>query len=219
MISSIYITRPLTEVPKLKSFCDQNKIALDAYSQIRFSPIDFKIDHSFDVIFFSSPRSACFFLEKNTIPADVAIACVGKGTAEYVRNLGFDADFIGEKTGDPYQNAEDLAKWLGKRRILFPVSDISRGSMLKYIPESQLEIIPVYKTVTESKSVNAHDLYVFTSPSNISSFFLTNEIPRGLVVAWGKSTERALQELLIPATFTLMKSTDEELIAYLSSLF
>jgi uroporphyrinogen-III synthase len=218
LISSIYITRSLSEVPKLKSFCDENRIILHGYSQISFTPIDFTVRHSFDVIFFSSPRSAHFFLEKNTLPFNITIACVGKGTAEYVRNLGFEADFIGEKTGDPTENAADLAKWLGKRRILFPVSDISKGSMLKYIPESQLEIVPVYKTVPEARSVNEHDLYIFTSPSNISSFLLKNEAPDRMVVAWGKSTEQTLLELSIPVTFILMKSDEEELIGRLYSL-
>jgi uroporphyrinogen-III synthase len=218
LISSIYITRSLSEVPRLKSFCDENRIILHGYSQISFTPIDFTVRHSFDVIFFSSPRSARFFLEKNTIAPNIAIACVGKGTAEYVLNLGFEADFIGEKTGDPSENAADLAKWLGKRRILFPVSDISKGSMLKFIPESQLEIVPVYKTAPETRSVNDHDIYIFTSPSNISSFLLKNETPDRMVVAWGKSTEQTLLELSIPVTFTLMKSDEEELVGRLYSL-
>ena len=218
MITSIYITRELGDIPQLQTFCGEHQLRLTAKSQITFESLDFEIGKPFDVVFFSSPRSVIHFLSRVPIPENVAIGCVGKGTAEQVRRAGFNPDFIGSTPGEPSKNAKELAGWLGNRRILFPVSEISKGSLTEFIPSSQVETVFVYTTKRSPVSIDQNDVYIFSSPSNVGSFLLQNPSPSGIVVAWGNSTERSLREQSIIPSITLLHSEESELISQLLTL-
>ncbi len=218
MITSIYITRELGDVPQLQTFCGEHQLRLTAKSQITFESLDFEIGNPFDVVFFSSPRSVIHFLSSVRIPQNVAIGCVGKGTAEHVRRVGFNPDFVGSTPGEPSKNAKELADWLGNRRILFPVSEISKGSLTEFIPSSQVETVFVYTTKRSPVSIDQHEVYIFSSPSNVDSFLLRNPSPSGIIVAWGKSTERSLREQSIIPSITLLQSEESELNSQLLTL-
>lgn len=218
MISSIYISRAPEDVPGLLSFCEDRKIVLTAISLIRFEALPFIIKHSFDVVFFSSPRSVDYFLDHHVLLSETQIACVGKGTAESIKARGLNPDFIGPFPGEPTKNALSLAHWLGNRRILFPVSEISMGSMVEFIPEQQIEVLTVYRTIPIPASIPDHDVYVFSSPSNVESYLMTNNSPKGKVFAWGRSTQKALKKHSIDVVHTLETSDETELITILVSL-
>jgi uroporphyrinogen-III synthase len=126
-------------------------------------------------------------------------------------------DFIGSSPGEPSKNAKELADWLGNRRILFPVSEISKGSLTEFIPSSQAETVLVYSTKPAPVTIAQQDVYIFSSPSNVDSFLLQNPTPTGVIVAWGKSTKRSLKEHSIFPSVTLLRSEESELISHLSA--
>lgn len=219
MISSIYITRELVDIPQLQAFCEEHDLTLTAKSQISFDAIDFEIAHPYDVVFFSSPRSITYFLKKHPIPSKFKIGCVGKGTAIHAQRLGLTPDFVGSYSGEPSKNAQELAEWLGDRRILFPISDISQRNLIEFIPSDQVEAVIAYSTKSSPLAIPKQDVYIFSSPSNVESFLQCNEAPNGIIIAWGKSTENVLKAHSIHPNVTLLRSEESELIVALSSVF
>ena len=219
MISSIYITRELVDIPQLQAFCEEHNLAITAKSQISFNAIDFEITHPYDVVFFSSPRSVSYFLKKHQISSKSKIGCVGKGTALQAQRLGLTTDFIGSHSGEPSKNAKELADWLGDRRILLPISDISQRNLIEFIPSDQVETVIVYSTQFSPLTIPKQDVYIFSSPSNVESFLQCNKPPNGIIIAWGKSTENELKAHSIHSNVTLLRSEESELIGALSKLF
>lgn len=205
-------------MPLLQAFCIQEEIELTAFPQIKFSEQTFSIKKPYQVIFFSSPRCVDFFLLNETIPDDVKIACVGASTADHLTKKGLQPDFIGSFPGDPDKNAKELSEWVSDRSVLFPVSSISKGSMNKFIPADQIEIVQVYITEFCPKKVADHDIYIFSSPSNVDSFLEVNKAPETIVIAWGKTTESCLLSKEIPVAKVLNKSNESELIELLEVL-
>ncbi len=215
MIRSVYISKTIEDVLLLRDFCQQNGISLTTISQISFRSLTFNIHKPFDVIFFSSPRSVEYFLQFISIPIEIKIACVGSGTAKHLEAMGYAIDFFGKTPGAPVQTAKEFASWLGEQRVLFPESDNGLGSMQQFLSPEQYEVISVYSTLYEPAIIAPHDVYVFSSPSNVESFLTVNKVPDGLVIAWGKSTESILRKYGINASYTLSTSSVVELLELL----
>jgi len=202
----------------LPAFCAEHSIDLIAQSFIQFSAVPFEVKKPFEVVFFGSVRAASFFLSSYSLPKGVEIACIGETTAEKLSELSLEVSFVGTKAGNPTEVGEDFKAWLGDRRVLFPISSVSKESIVKVVPENQSEKVIVYDTrAKESQLVNL-DLAIFTSPSNLESFLLAgNKVPQ-LTIAWGNTTFQAMIASEIQATSTLANSTELELISVLNKL-
>ena|SRR6218665_1310011 len=192
-------------------FCDLKEIELVAKSLIDFRAVDYTSSFDTDVVFFSSPRAVDFFL-----PAikhkGFQLACLGSGTANRLKEYGYDADFVGSNSGEPSIVSREFQLWLGDRKALFPLSTISNRSISSNIPENQKLELVVYETVSASESIEPCDLYVFTSPSNVFAFLEKNIFPENArVIAWGKATERKLKELNFYPEITLRNSSLRDL--------
>lgn len=215
LIKSIFISKPLSELDALNTFCTQKGIHLIAESLIRFDSVPFTVEKPYDVVFFASIRAAEFFLNGTTVPPHCKIACIGETTAEKLKNLGLSVDFIGEKAGKPDEVAEAFKTWLGGRTVIIPQSTISKRSIAsKIAPEQCIEVI-VYKTIPACKTIPVCDISVFTSPSNFESFLLCNEAPKGNIIAWGETTKRAILEHGLEVDRTLEGSGLGELVGLL----
>ena len=152
------------------------------------------------------------------MPNGVEVACIGETTAEKLRALNLPVSFVGKKAGNPVEVAEDFKTWLGKRRVLFPISSVSKESIVKVVPEDQSEKVIVYETLPKSFQLEQLDVAIFTSPSNLESFVNAgNKIPTK-PIAWGKTTLEAMESRNIQATSTLSTSTELELISVLNRL-
>ena len=217
MIKSIYISRPDKEIPALRKYAEQQGISLIASSQIRFEALSNKQKSPAEVIFFSSIRAAEYYLLHHEIESNVAIATIGSATATKLRELGLNPSFIGEKAGDPEAVTNEFKAWLQGRKVLIPCSTISNRSIAVSLPIEQVEELIVYKTISACSEVGSHAVYIFTSPSNFRAFRQCNTLPEhAQVIAWGKTTEKALTEAGIEPIYTLESSTEEELIAFIS---
>ncbi len=214
-MKKLFISKDLKELSQLPSFCQRNDIELIASSLIHFEPILFKTEYVYDVIFFSSIRSATFFLEQATIPSGIKIACIGDTTSKKLVKKGFNISFRGKKSGNPDEVGHEFLKWLGDRKVLIPCSKQSKRTIGSVIPSNQLQEIAVYQTLSDCKSITVCDFYVFTSPSNLESFLSCNPKPEGVIIAWGSTTKKAMLDKGIIPSITLENSNEEEVIHYL----
>jgi uroporphyrinogen-III synthase len=218
MKKRLFISKALNELTLLPSYCQHNKIDLVAASFIRFEPISFATQRDYDILFFGSIRAAEFFLAQSSIPPSVKLSCIGSTTAEKLRALGLQVDFVGDKSGLPETVAESFVNWVGHRKVLIPCSAQSKRTIAKEFPEDQVEEIHVYRTISKCTDIQPCDIWVFTSPSNVNSFLSCNPAPQGTIIAWGATTEKALNEHGITVSQTMEVANETELVAILNSL-
>lgn len=193
------------------AFCSANDIELNAKSLIYFKPVEVDIVPEAEVVFFSSPRSVDFFLKLET-GNNYVFACLGQGTAARLQSYGIRPDFVGSNSGKPDEVAKAFVSWLGNRIVLFPLSSKSNRSVSVLVPVEQLKELVVYETVNASAVIEPAAVYVFTSPSNVDAFLALNELPAGSsVIAWGRTTEKRLQQLGIAPSVVLENSSIREL--------
>lgn len=214
MITSLFISKNAEELPLLRQYCTEQRIALHAQSLLQFEGVPFAVQHPFDVVFFSSIRAAEFFYAHSPC-THAEFACVGQKTAQKLRDLGHIPTFIGQQSGNPSQVALDFCAYVGERRVLIPCSDISARTIVKALPAGQVEEVVVYRTFAKSVDVSACDAYVFTSPSSVDSFLLLNDKPIGKVIAWGDSTAARMHELGIDISWVLKTAGEEEVVEVL----
>ena len=104
--------------------------------------------------------------------------------------------------------------------MLFPHSNLSKFSALQYLSKCQCETIQVYQTNSIPSEIPNCAVYVFTSPSNLSSFLTKNKIPKKAeIVAYGQSTKKQLNSLNITCLVVLKNATLYDLKKELSRCF
>lgn len=212
----IFISKDASEIESYRSQFEAKGNTVIAHSFLSFSSVSFTIEHDYDVIFFGSPRAVKFFTKAQSIDDTVKIACVGSKTAEAVESLGYTVDFVGTKSSEPKLVAEEFKRWLGSRRVLFPISDRSLKTISSVIDDEWKEEVVVYSTEVKGNVIEECDVYVFSSPSNVEGFFLENDIPKGSeVVAWGKSTEAALKSQAATAKYCPNQSSFDDVLRVL----
>lgn len=208
-LKRLFISKNASEVEPYRSQFKELGYEVEAHSFLSFSRVEFELTQPYDVIFFGSPRAVVFFKAGfYSIPDDVEIACVGRKTAEMLESLGYDVAFCGEKSGEPKRVAVEFKAFVGERRVLFPVSDRSLGTISGVIDDAQKEIVVVYSTEVKGKLLGEFDVYVFTSPSNVEGFFEGNTLSEKCeVVAWGKSCEAALKSHITSSKINTLKNS------------
>lgn len=218
MNKAIFISKSNNDLELLPKFCSKNDITLHAEYLIRFEGVFFENPEKFDVVFFASIRAAHFFLEQQSLPSSISVACIGQTTARKLQELGLEVSFIGENSGAPDAVANQFKEWLGKRTVLFPQSAISKRSISKHLPENQVVERIVYKTISTCQEIDSCDIYIFTSPSNVQSFLSCNKKIDGKIIAWGETTKATLESHGFSVSKTLSVSDEVHLITALTAL-
>lgn len=219
MIDAIFISKDVTDIPELELFCSAIPIDLYANSLITFEKQAFKSPSAYSIVFFASIRAATFFLASEQLLPSVKVACIGKATAAKLQELGIESHFVGQHSGNPAQVALEFKKWVGDSVVLFPHSTISNGSIVSVFPTHQRIEIEVYKTILSCKNVPPCSVYVFTSPSNFESFLVCNVLPKNaLLIAWGTTTQVAIENKGMEVYRTLESSNLSELIVLIDEL-
>lgn len=197
----------------LLSFCKSAGWELTQQPLIRFEKLPFTLPENFDVVFFSSPRSVDYFFSENQINSSFKIACLGSGTAAIIQAKNLTPDFIGIHSGNPESVAIEFATWLGDRTVLFPLAKNSNETIVKNIPDNQKMIVRCYETILVETTVNQHDIYAFTSPSNVISFLKSNAFPaHARLIAWGTTTANKMREFGLEPTAVLNESSEKALV-------
>ena len=214
MISSVFISKNLKEQDPLIKYLEIKEIKLFSLSLIKFNSLEFNSDIDCDVIFFSSSRAFTFY--HRNIPLskikEKKIACAGHKTADFIRSYKLEIDFIPSEPGNVSQSKNEFHNWLGNQSVLYPCSNLSLKSYVNDLPSNQYQVLNVYETKYNSKQLNNFDVYVFTSPSNVVSFFQKNKLRvSSIVISWGDSTSQSLSNYGFKSNYTLKYGDVNEL--------
>ena len=222
MQHSVFISKNIDEVVALQALCKQFQWNFHAQSMIQFESTSFTVPTGWEVVFFPSPRAVSFFFEqqKSATLSGKLLACAGGETAKKINTYTDQAiDFVAENAGDTEKVRFDFQKWLGKKKVLYAGSNLAQKSVLLNLPPEQGQFIQVYQTRFQPKRIPPCTIFIFSSPSNVDSFFMENDLPASShMIAWGKTTARSLEKRDIKVDYTLNSSSETEIIAYLSRL-
>jgi uroporphyrinogen-III synthase len=215
MNKKLYISKKVQGEEEFKAFCAEKEIHLIDVPMISFKQVEFKPPEKgkYNAIFFSSERSVDFFLTQELPHKDHLLCCIGHKTAKALKKWGYDAHFIGERSGEPNSVAKQLKTFIKKQTILFPQSSISNQSVQKEFAQNQCINLVVYETFAlPTKIKSKPDILVFTSPSNVHAFLQMNEVYEAQkVVAWGQSTGHYLRQSNIFPDYALSVSSFSDL--------
>lgn len=218
----LFISKEVSYQPLL-DFLKNKGIRLIDYSMIEFEGVPYSCpkNDTYDIIFFSSPRSVHYFLEHCEVPEGKLVASIGSTTSKTIQEHSVPVDFEGDRSGNPDEVGQLFAEFVGQRNVLFPQSDRSNRSMQKQLKPEQVVDIVVYNTRIKPKKLNDNpEFIVFTSPSNADAFLQLNEIKNSQkVIAWGQTTEQFLLGNEVPVFHTLTHSTFKELSDYLKKKY
>jgi len=194
--TSVLITRDLNEDSFFKNVLEGNGYDVKGVSFIETTKVPFKEIPSTDWIFFASTNGVRFFFEQNPdLKPKTKFAAIGKSTEEELKKYNRNAAFVGS-INDTKVVGKKFAKTVGAETVLFPQAKGGlRTIQQQFENAEQLKDLTVYETV---KKVNAKlpkvEVIVFTSPSNVESYFEKGKIKNGQhIIAMGKSTEKKLQ--------------------------
>jgi uroporphyrinogen-III synthase len=144
---------------------------------------------NFDAVFLNSPQAARRFFEAYP-DSQLPVAVLGEGTAKHAEKSA-DVAFIGQ--GAVEDALKQVKHWLDGRKVLIPRGAHSKRRLQQVLPEAQLEEVVLYHTHSKLIALPSCDVYVFTSPSNVRSFFDINQLPSSArVVAIGHTTAEQL---------------------------
>ena len=217
---TIFISKDEQDLGIIPRFLKAKDIKGVYSSLIHFEKVFFQVPSDFEVIFFPSARSAQFMIDSKEINLNsYVLACSGPQTNERLIDLGYHCEFIGANAGSPDQVSKDFGEWLGDRKVFIPHSNRSALSMIAYIPNHQVISVVVYNTILSDAIIDSSDLYVFSSPSNIHSFFKKNRFKKdSLVIVWGQTSARCLNAYNYKADFILQDGTLQELHRFIHEI-
>ncbi|MBA3971503.1 MAG: hydroxymethylbilane synthase [Bacteroidetes bacterium] len=207
--TSVLITRDLQENSFFKNVLEGNGYKVEGVSFIETKKIAVKDVKHTDWIFFASSNAVDHFFEQNPeLKPKTKFGVIGKSTEHTLKKHSRNAAFVGS-VADTKAVGKNFAKAVGEETVLFPHAKGGlRTIQQQFEDQSKLVDLAVYETVKkENANMPDSEIIVFTSPSNVQSFFEKGKITSAQkVVAIGKSTEKKLQEYgvensLLPASF------------------
>jgi uroporphyrinogen-III synthase len=149
------------------------------------------LPNQWDIIFFPSPRAVDFFFTQYPTGSlsNKKIACAGKGTALTLLKHVEKVDFIPSNSGVITEVQSEFQEWAGDKKIIYIGSNQSRKSVLVGLTSAQYIFVQGYETLFKPEQIIHCNCYIFSSPSNVESFFSMNQLPiDAMVISWGQST-------------------------------
>jgi uroporphyrinogen-III synthase len=213
---NIFITRELSESSYLRNALAKHQIEIDGRSLIRTFPYINKLDpfilRNIDWVFFSSKNAIEYFFKLDPqLPKKVKFGVLGRASEDALRLHGKKADFNGEEEGiDTLDIAKEFAKQANGNTILFPSAKGSLKTIQKALAaETKIIELTVYETVSEENVQQSNaEVLIFTSPSNVDSYFAENLLePDQKVICIGKTTGQKFDDMGVK--YTLPFSPDE----------
>ena len=213
---NIFITRELSDSSYLRNALAKHQIEIEGRSLIRTFPYINKLDpfilRNIDWVFFSSKNAIEYFFKLDPqLSKKVKFGVLGRASEDALRLQGKKADFNGEEEGiDTLDIAKEFAKQANGTTILFPSAKGSLKTIQKALSEETKIIeLTVYETVSEENVEQSNaEVLIFTSPSNVDSYFAENLLePDQKVICIGKTTGQKFDEMGVK--YTLPFSPDE----------
>lgn len=217
---TIFVSRNSEDVKELQEFCTTQNWNLISKSLIEFRQTTIQLPNQWDIIFFPSPRAVDFFFTQYPTGSlsNKKIACAGKGTALTLLKHVEKVDFIPSNSGVITEVQSEFQEWAGDKKIIYIGSNQSRKSVLVGLTTAQYIFVQGYETLFKPEQIIHCNCYIFSSPSNVESFFSMNQLPiDAMVISWGQSTTNELTKWGVKPTIELKSGSQSELISYLSN--
>ncbi len=213
---NVFITRELSEASYLRNALEKHGVEIEGRSLIKTYPSINKLDsyilRNIDWVFFSSKNAIEYFFRLNPqLPKKAKFGVLGRGSEDALRYLGKQAHFNGEEEGiDTKDIAKEFAKIANGSHVLFPSAKGSLRTIQKALSaDTKIVELTVYETVPDEEVAQSYaDVLIFTSPSNVESYFVNNLLePDQQVICIGKSTGKKFDEMGVK--YALPYSPDE----------
>ena len=207
--TSVIITRDLDDNSFFKNVLEGNGYKVHGISFIETKKVEVAKTPQSDWIFFASSNAVDFFFEQNPeLKPKTKFGVIGKSTEQELKKHNRNAAFVGS-INDTKVVGKKFAKAVGTETVLFPQAKGGLRTIQQQFEDAgKLTDLVVYETVKkENAKLPEAEVIVFTSPSNVASFFEKWEIkPTQKIIAIGKSTEKKLLEFgvencLLPVSF------------------
>jgi hydroxymethylbilane synthase len=214
--ANVFISRELSESSYLRQALSKHQIEIEDRSLIRTFPSIHNLDpfilRNIDWVFFSSKNAIEYFFKLDPqLPKKVKFGVLGRGSEDALRLHGKVADFNGEEEGiDTKDIALEFAKLANGSNVLFPSAKGSLKTIQKALSDdTKIVELTVYETVSEDNVAQSYaEVLIFTSPSNVDSYFAENLLePDQQVICIGKTTGQKFDEMGVK--YTLPFSPDE----------
>lgn len=214
-IKNLFISRSLSKDSSIIKWCNEKNVILTAESMISIEFLDFDLPQS-DWYFFSSKNGVRGFFKNNgEIPESIKIGVIGYSTKEELESFGYTADFIGKGT-DTVEIGRDFAEVLGEDTVTFCSNNITLGTVSEATAEKQKTNLQSYRTELKPRDFEKQfDILVFTSPSNVNSYFKLNAFSNELLIAIGNTTKKSIQSILGEVQVYIPNDFSEEAIVQL----
>lgn len=192
----VFVTRDFRENDYLPNALKGLNFEVEGKSLIELKEIKINFIPRTEWVFFSSKHAVRYFFRQNPTIENVKFGCISKQTSMELRTFGKRADFIGQST-DTKLIGKQFGSLIGNARVLFPIAKESMQSVqYQLVKRDNAVNLPVYETLKHSIEVAADTtIIVFTSPSNVESFFEKNKwLPTFQAVAMGDATGSMLEK-------------------------
>jgi uroporphyrinogen-III synthase len=192
---TVFISRDISDCQALYELLLKNNYVVDAQSLITTKQVAINpVLPPCDWIFFSSSNAVRHFFSQHPMISNQRFGALGEGTAETLREYA-QPNFIGDAM-DIADSAYRFATEVGTGTILCPIAKHSLKSVRQAFPSGQVIDLIVYETLELQRDIAPSDLYIFSSPSNVRSFFHANAVdPRVIqTIAFGNSTAECLRD-------------------------
>ena len=174
--------------------------------------IPFQVDvNLFDWIFFSSREAVHSFFSNKISTGNCLLAAVGKGTADALSEYAIPS-FIGESTNTS-EVGQAFAEQIGSSKVLFPCSTISKQTIQSHLSPSQFENLVCYETVLIDKKIEQPSIAIFSSPSNVDGYLISNTL-EGIekIIVYGPTTGQHIQDLGYSADIILQEINESAIV-------
>lgn len=220
--SQVFISRNEKPNDFFKRCLEANGYKVFAHSLIEIKQIPIRKPVKADWIFFSSKNAVKHFFEQKPDIGEAKIGAVGRATAEEIRKFGKRAEFIGS-SDDTRMTGKKFSALAGNKTVLFPQAKESMKTIQLQLARKENVIdLVVYETIKneELRMRNEEfDILVFTSPSNVETYFGKNRIhAEQKIVAMGDATANALRKFGVRANKMPVSFDDLGLVQAVMSL-
>jgi uroporphyrinogen-III synthase len=200
----VFISRKPNDCEAIQAFLPSDvEIIAESLIETSAIPFDKNIPQT-DWIFFSSSNAVRHFFEQQPVISHQKIGAIGEATAKAIESY-HSVNFIGDAI-DITDSAYRFAETIGSDKVLFPGAAESLKHIQSALPVEQVIDLPVYSTAEKKATVPTCNVYVFSSPSNVRSFFKNTQsahLPK--CIAFGEATRQELvkhhvTDIRIPAS-------------------
>jgi uroporphyrinogen-III synthase len=208
-MARIFISRDISHRPDWVLQVEREGHQVTGISCIQTTPLSVPYIPKCDWIFFSSSEGVRHLLSQHQL-SGVKLGAMGKGTAQTLLDYQLHADFIGSNS-DPKLVANEFQKELQLNdTILFPQSVQTRNSIAPLLKDCTIERLQTYTTSSVAINPIDSDLYIFSSPSNVQSYFAQYTVPmQQPCIAFGPVTAQALAQYKIENIHVLQNVTNQ----------